>query len=69
MDDEVFSNSLRAFLKKVGITSQRVLDAAVHEAVKDGRLPADGHVKVKVQLTHALSDQPVEIEGELKLSK
>lgn len=68
MNEEVFSNSVRAFLKKVGITSQRALEAAVAEALESGRLKGDEHVSVKVQLSHELSDEVTEIEGTLKLS-
>lgn len=68
MNEEVFSNSVRAFLKKVGITSQRALEAAVAEALESGRLKGDEHVNVKVQLSHELSDEVTEIEGTLKLS-
>lgn len=68
MDEEVFGRSVRAFLKKVGITSQRALEEAVADAVKSGRLKGDEQVNVKVQLSHALSDEVTEIEGTLKLS-
>lgn len=68
MDEEIFGRSVRAFLKKVGITSQRALEAAVAEAVESGRLKGDEQVNVKVQLSHELSDEVTEIEGTLKLS-
>ena len=38
MNEETFNKELRAFLKKVGITSQRELEKAVWERVDDGRL-------------------------------
>lgn len=68
MDEEVFQRSVRAFLKKVGITSQRALEEFVAQALEDGRLKGDEQFDVKVQLTHAFSDQPLDIEGRIKLS-
>ena len=40
MNEDAFNASLRGFLKKVGITSQREIEKAVRDAV-DGR-PAQG---------------------------
>ena len=37
MNEDVFNTSLRGFLKKVGITSQREIEKAVREAVAAGR--------------------------------
>ena len=38
MNEDVFNTSLRGFLKKVGITSQREIEKAVRDAVA-GRPP------------------------------
>ena len=35
MNEDVFNTSLRGFLKKVGITSQREIEKAVRDAVAD----------------------------------
>ena len=42
MNEDVFNTSLRGFLKKVGITSQREIEKAVRAAVADGRLKGHG---------------------------
>jgi Family of unknown function (DUF6494) len=64
MNEDVFNSSLRRFLKKVGITSQREIEMAVREAVKAGRLK--GHEKLParmvltlggVSLTHEITDE------------
>ena len=39
MNEDVFNTSLRGFLKKVGITSQREIEKAVRDAVASGRWP------------------------------
>jgi hypothetical protein len=38
MNEDSFNSSLRGFLKKVGITSQREIEKAVRDAVASGRL-------------------------------
>jgi hypothetical protein len=64
MNEDVFNSSLRKFLKKVGITSQREIEMAVRDAVASGRLK--GHEKLPakmvltlggVSLTHEIADE------------
>ena len=64
MNEDMFNASLRQFLKKVGITSQREIEKAVREAVASGRLK--GHEKLPakmvltvggISLTHEISDE------------
>ena len=64
MNEEALNVSVRKFLKKVGITSQREIEKAVREALADGRLK--GHEKLPakmvltlggVSLTHEISDE------------
>jgi hypothetical protein len=51
MDEDRFNMSVRKFLKVVGVTSQREIENAVHQAVKAGNLPGGGTVRAKVVLT------------------
>ena len=64
MNEDVFNGSLRRFLKKVGITSQREIEKAVRDAVAAGRLK--GHERLPatmvltiggVSLSHEISDE------------
>jgi hypothetical protein len=64
MNEDVFNASLRKFLKKVGITSQREIEKAVRDALQAGRLK--GHEKLParmvltvggVTLTHEIDDE------------
>jgi hypothetical protein len=64
MNEDVFNGSLRRFLKKVGISSQREIEKAVRDAVAAGRLK--GHEKLParmvltiggVSLSHEISDE------------
>ncbi len=68
MDEEVFNKSVRAFLKKVGITSQRELEKAVDDAVRKGRLAGNESIHVRVNLETDLLDKPLVIDGTIKLS-
>jgi hypothetical protein len=38
MNDDVLNQSLRKFLKEVGVTSQRAIENAVHEGLASGRI-------------------------------
>jgi Family of unknown function (DUF6494) len=49
MNEDVFNASLRRFLKKVGITSQREIEKAVRDALASGRLK--GHEKLAAKMT------------------
>jgi hypothetical protein len=51
MDEDRFNMSVRKFLKVVGVTSQREIEKAVHEAVQAGRLRGDERLQTKVTLT------------------
>jgi hypothetical protein len=64
MNEDTFNTSLRGFLKKVGITSQREIEKAVRDALEAGRLK--GHEKLPakmvltlggVSLTHEITDE------------
>ena len=49
IDEEKLNMQIRKFLKNVGVTSQREIDAAVRKAIDDGRLEGDT-VKARVTL-------------------
>ena len=51
MNEDVFNTSLRKFLKKVGVTSQREIEMAVRDAVKAGRLKGNEKLPAKMVLT------------------
>lgn len=68
MDEEVFNMSVRKFLKKVGITSQRELEKAARDAIAAGRLQGNESFDVRVRLETDLLDKPFDIDGNIKLS-
>jgi hypothetical protein len=64
VNEDIFNASLRKFLKKVGITSQREIEKAVRDAVEAGRLKGNEKLAAKmvltlggVSLTHEISDE------------
>ena len=64
MNEDRFNSSLRGFLKKVGITSQREIEKAVRDAVGAGRLKGNEKLPAKmvltlggVSLTHEVTDE------------
>ena len=68
MNEDVFNASLRKFLKKVGITSQREIEKTVRDAIESGRLKGDEKLPAKIvltvggiNLTHTIDDN-IELE-------
>jgi hypothetical protein len=49
MNQDVFNMEIRKFLKRVGVTSQREIEAAVRAAAEAGKL--QGRKKVDVRMT------------------
>ena len=67
MNEDVFNTSLRKFLKKVGVTSQREIEKAVRDAVESGRLKGNEKLPAKMVLTLDGIDLTHEITGEIEL--
>jgi hypothetical protein len=67
MDEDKFNSSLRGFLKKVGITSQREIEKAVRDAVAAGRLKGNEKLPAKMVLTVGGVDLTHEITEEIEL--
>jgi hypothetical protein len=67
MNEDVLNVSLRKFLKKVGITSQREIEQAIRTAIADGRLKGNEALPSKVLLAVDGIGLAVEIEGAIEL--
>ncbi|MEK0082480.1 DUF6494 family protein [Benzoatithermus flavus] len=67
MNDDVLNMSLRKFLKKVGVTSQREIENAVKAALESGRLKGNEALKAEVRLTIPEAGLDVVIEGAIEL--
>jgi len=68
MDEEAFNMGLRKFLKRVGVTSQREIEAAVRQAIADGRLVGDETLIPVATIRVGDIDLEIEVDGELPLS-
>ena len=67
MNEDVLNMSVRKFLKKVGVTSQREIEEAVRAAVEQGKLKGNATLPAKVKLTVGGIDLAVDIEGAVEL--
>ena len=65
MNEDRFNLSVRKFLKEVGVTSQRVIENAVRDAVKSGRIA--GNETLRARMTLEVEDIAVRhvVEGEI----
>lgn len=68
MDEDVFNMSVRKFLKKVGVTSQREIEQAVRDALKAGKIDASSNLTATVRLTVDGVDLEETIIGKIDLS-
>lgn len=67
MNEDIFNTSLRGFLKKVGITSQREIEKAVRDAIAGGRIKGNEKLSAKVVLTIGGVSLSHEIAGDIEL--
>lgn len=67
MDEDELNMSIRKFLKKVGITSQREIEIAVRSGLDSGALSEGDTVSVSVTLHISNKDTDLVIDGEIKL--
>ena len=67
MDEDVFNMSVRKFLKKVGVTSQREIEKAVRAAVDSGKLAGKGPLKAEMTLRVDGVDLTEKIDGTIEL--
>ncbi|MEE2745585.1 MAG: DUF6494 family protein [Pseudomonadota bacterium] len=68
MDNDSFNMSLRKFLKKVGVTSQREIEASVRENLDAKHVLGNETLAVKVNLSIDQLNLDVDIEGEIHLT-
>jgi hypothetical protein len=67
MNEDVFNTSLRKFLKKVGITSQREIEKAVRDAIDSDRLRGNEKLPAKIVLTVGGINLTHEVTDEIEL--
>jgi hypothetical protein len=67
MNADAFNMSIRVFLKKVGVHSQREIEAAVERALAAGKLKGNETLPAKMTLTLGGTDLDVTFEDNIKL--
>jgi len=67
MNEDVFNTTIRKFLKKVGVTSQREIEKAVRDAVAEGRLKGNEALPAIMTLKIAQIGLSIEIDGAIEL--
>ena len=69
MDEDAFNMSVRKFLKKLGVTSQREIENSVRELVAAGRLRGDETLAVSATVMLDGLDAPIKVDGTIALSR
>lgn len=67
MNEEAFNVSMRSFLKKVGINSQRAIESAVDEAIRNGSIKGNESFPATVTLEIAGLKLKLNIDDTIKL--
>ena len=68
MNEDVFNMSLRKFLKKVGVTSQREIEKAVRSAIDKGQLRGDETLSAEVTLKVNGVELTEKIDGNIEMT-
>jgi Family of unknown function (DUF6494) len=68
MDEEAFNLSLRRFLKKLGITSQREIEQGVRERIDAGELDGTETLEARAVVTLEGLEREIVVTGEIALS-
>jgi len=68
MDEDAFNMSVRKFLKKLGVTSQREIEAAVREGLASGALKGDETLDVLATVSVKGLPDDIVITGSITLS-
>ena len=67
MNEEKFNIEMRKFLKKVGITSQRLIEQAVRDAIAEGKLKGSEKIEISATLNIDSLGLSEPIQGSISL--
>jgi hypothetical protein len=68
MDEEAFNLSVRRFLKKLGVTSQREIELAVRELLDAGKLSGNETLEARAVVTVDGLEREIVVTGEIALA-
>ena len=67
MDEEAFNMSLRKFLKRLGVTSQREIELAVREQLDAGALEGEEKLAAEATVTVRGLPRDIVVKGDINL--
>jgi Family of unknown function (DUF6494) len=67
MNEDALNNSVRKFLKVLGVTSQREIEKAVREAIAQGKLTGHERLSAKAVVTLERIGLSHKVDGEIEL--
>ena len=68
MDEETFNMSVRKYLKKLGVTAQREIEAGVREQMAAGALSGDEALEVTATVVVRGLGRDIVVEGTIALT-
>ena len=68
MDEEAFNLSVRRFLKKLGVTSQREIELGVRELVDAGKLSGNETLEARAVVSVDGLEREIVVTGEIALA-
>jgi hypothetical protein len=68
MDEEAFNMSVRKFLKKLGVTSQREIETAVRDKIESGELQGDEVLDVVATVSVKGLPEDIVVTGRISLT-
>ena len=67
MNEDNLNMEIRKFLKKVGITSQRIIENYIHEADKNGTIKIGDEIELNMTLSIKNFQSSDTIDGKIKI--
>lgn len=68
MDEEAFNLSVRRFLKKLGVTSQREIELAVRDLIDAGKLSGNETLEARAVVTVDGLEREIVVTGDIALA-
>jgi hypothetical protein len=68
MDEEAFNLSVRRFLKRLGVTSQREIELGVRELLDAGKLSGNETLEARAVVTVDGLEREIVVTGEIALA-
>ena len=67
MNEDSLNMEIRRFLKKVGISSQRIIEQIIYNANKDGNIKTGDEIDLEMTLNIKSLDSKNTISGKIKI--